>query len=172
MSSPRTGWQLDEGGVRLIDMETNMSDIEVRPQRDGTRVIDSDDDTQVSCLLVYVILPSGMNEEVSMPHINLSISRYDPELLRGSHTRTHDTGIQETIPQLNGPISVWSRSRKRMSENARIEQESFWRNTTSCRREYLSESSDDTHSEEHINIWRLKTPWKRKIPRSEWEATR
>ena len=86
-------------GVRLIDMETNTSDIEVRPQRDGTRVIDSDDNAQVSCPLVNVILPTGMNEQVSMPHINLSISRYDPESLRDSHTRTHNTGIQETIPQ-------------------------------------------------------------------------
>ena len=88
-------------------MGTNTSDIEVRPQRDGARVIDSDDDNvQVSCPHVNVILPSGMNEQMPMPHINLSISRYDPELLRGSHTRTHDTGIQETIPQLDGPVSV------------------------------------------------------------------
>ena len=79
-------------------MGTNTSDIEVRPQRDEARVIDSDDDdAQVSCPLVDVILPTGMNEQVPMPHINLSISRYDPESLRGSHTRTHDTGIQETI---------------------------------------------------------------------------
>ena len=102
-------------------MGTNMSDIEVRPQRDGTRVIDSDDDAQVSCPLVNVILPTGMNEQVPMPHINLSISRYDPESLRGSHTRTHNTGIQEMIPQLDSPVSVPSRTRRRMSENARIE---------------------------------------------------
>ena len=88
-------------------MGTNTSNIEVRPQRDGARVIDSDDDdVQVSCLHVDVILPSGMNEQMPMPHINLSISRYGPELLRGSHTRTHDTGMQEMIPQLDGPISV------------------------------------------------------------------
>ena len=125
VSSPRTCQQLDEVGARLIDMGTNTSDIEVRPQRDGTRVTDSDDDVQVSCPLVDVILPTGMNEQVPMPHINLSISRYDPESLRGSHARTHDTGIQETIPQLDGPVSVQSRFRRRMSENARIEQESF-----------------------------------------------
>ena len=84
------------------------------------------DDVQVSCPHVHVILPTGTNEQVHMPHINLSISRYDPESSRGSHTRTHDTGIQETIPQLDGPISVQSRSRRRrMSENAGIEQESF-----------------------------------------------
>ena len=63
-------------------MGTNISDIEVRPQRDGARVIDSDDDdVQVSCPLVDVILPNGMNEQVPMSHINLSISRYDPEFI-------------------------------------------------------------------------------------------
>ena len=146
-TSPSTRQQLDEVGVRLIDMGTNTSAIEVRPQRDGTRVTDSDDYAQVFCPLVNVTLPTGMNEQVPMPHINLSISRYDPESLRGSHTRTHDTGLQEMIPQLDGPVSVQSRSRRRMSENARIKQESFRRTTTSCRREHLSESSDDTHSD-------------------------
>ena len=88
-------------------MGTNTSDIEVRPQRDEARVIDlDDDDVQVFCPRVDVILPSGMNEQMPMPHINLSISRYDPELSRGSHTRTHDTGMEETIPQLDGPTSV------------------------------------------------------------------
>ena len=58
-------------------MGTNTSDIEVRSQREGTRVIDSDDDTQISCLHVNVILPTGMNDQVSMPHINLLISKYD-----------------------------------------------------------------------------------------------
>ena len=106
-------------------MGTNTSDMEVRSLRDGARVIDSDDDdVQVSCPHVDVILPRGMYEQMPMPHINLSILRYDPESLRGSHTRSHDTGMQ-TIPQLDGPISVWSRSRRRMSENAGIEQESF-----------------------------------------------
>ena len=128
-------------------MGTNTSDIEVRTQRDGTRVTDSDGNVQVSCPLVDVILPTGMNEQVPMPHINLSISRYDPESLRGSHTRTHNTGMQETIPQLDGPVSVRSISRRRMSENARIEQESFQRTTASSRREYLGESSDNTHSD-------------------------
>ena len=51
------------------------------------------------------------------------------------------------IPQLDGPVSVQSRSRRRMSENARIEQESFQRINASHRREYPGESSDDTHSD-------------------------
>ena len=87
-------------------MGTNTSDIEVRPQRDEARIIDSDDDGQISCPHVDVILPSGMNDQTPMPHINLSISRYDPESLRGSYTRTHDTRMQETIPQLDGPVSI------------------------------------------------------------------
>ena len=107
VTSPSTRQQLDQVGARLIDMGTNTSDIEVRPQRDGARVIESDgDNVQVSCPYVDVILPSGMTEQMTMPHINLSISQYDPESLRGSHTRSHDTEIQETITQLDGPVSV------------------------------------------------------------------
>ena len=109
-----------------MDIGTNTSDIEVRPQRNGAGVIESDDDNvQASCPHVDVILPSGMNEQMPMPHINLSISQYDPESLRCSHTRSHDSKIQETVPQLDGPVSVRSRSRRRMSENARIKQNSF-----------------------------------------------
>ena len=56
-------------------MGTNTSDIEVKPQRDGARVIESDDENvHVSCPHVDVILPSGMTEQMTMPHINLSIS--------------------------------------------------------------------------------------------------
>ena len=77
---PSIHQQLDQVGARLIDMRTNTYDIEVRPQRDGAGVIDSDDDNvQVSFPHVDVILLSGMNEQMPMPYINLSISRYDPE---------------------------------------------------------------------------------------------
>ena len=73
-------------------MGTNTCDIEVRSQRDGARVIESDDDNaQVSCPHADVILPSGITEQMTMPNINLSIPRYDPESLRGSHTISHDT---------------------------------------------------------------------------------
>ena len=42
VSSPRTHQQLDELGVRMMDMGTNTSDIEVRPHRDGARVVTLD----------------------------------------------------------------------------------------------------------------------------------
>ena len=135
--SPSTHQQLIQVGTRLIDMETNTSDIEVRSQKEGARVIDSSNDE--------VILPSNGNEQIPVSHSNLSLSRYDAELLRGSPTRTCDTGIPEMIPQLDGPISVCSR--RRMSENVRTEQESFWRTGMSHRREYPGESSDDSHSD-------------------------
>ena len=41
MSSLSTHQQLDEVGVRMMDMGTNMSDIEVRLQRDEIQVIKS-----------------------------------------------------------------------------------------------------------------------------------
>ena len=65
-----------------------------------------------------------MSEQMPMPHINLSISGYDPESLRGSHVRTQDTRIQEdlTILQLDGPVSIPIRDRRRLPENIRIEE--------------------------------------------------
>ena len=56
-------------------MGTNTSDIEVIPQRDGARVLEpDDDDVQISCPHIDVILPRGMNEQMPMAHINLPIS--------------------------------------------------------------------------------------------------
>ena len=107
MTSLSTRQQVNQVGARLMDMGTYTSDIEVRPQRDGAGVIDSgDDNAQVSYPHVNAIIPSDTNEQMPMPHMNLSISGYDPEPLRGSHTKSHDTRLQETIPQLDGPVCV------------------------------------------------------------------
>ena len=134
---PSTHRQLNQVGTSLMDRETNMSDIEVRSQREGRRVVDSSNDE--------VILPNNRHEQIPLPHSNLSLLRYDTELLRGSCTRTHDTEIPEMIPQLDGPISV--HSRRRMSENARTVQESFQRTAMTHRREYPDGSSNDSHSD-------------------------
>ena len=153
MSSPSTHQHLDEVGVRMMDTGTNTIDVEVRSQRDGVRVINSDVYTQASCLLANVLLPTGRSEQMPMSRINQSISGYDPELLRGSHATTQDTGIQESIPQLDRPVSVPSRTRSRLSENMRHKQGYFQEGiyhqgtSASCRREYPGESSEDTHSD-------------------------
>ena len=155
VSSPRTHQWLDELGVRMIDMGTNTSDVEVRPQRDGTRVMTSDDSAQASFPLVNIILPTGVNEQVPMPHINLSILGYEPESLRSSHMRTQDTGIQEnsTIAQLDGPVSIPTRGRRRLLEDIRVMEQEYYQGGTylqgasaSRRREYPRESSDDTYN--------------------------
>ena len=109
----------------MIDMGTNTSDIEVRPQRDGTRVITSDDSAQAPFPLVDIILPTGTSKQVPMPHINLSISGYEPESLRGSHIRTQDTGIPEMIPQLDGPVSIPIRGRKRLLEDIKFMEQEY-----------------------------------------------
>ena len=103
----------------------------MRSQREETRVDDSSNDE--------VIIPSNRNAQMPVSHSNLS--SYDTELTGGSHMRTCNT---EMVPQLDGPISVCSR--RRMSENARTEQESFQRTAVTHRREYPDESSNDSHS--------------------------
>ena len=136
-------------------MGTNTSDIEVRPQRDGTRVMTLDDNAQASCPLVDVILPTGMNEQVPMPHFNFSISGYDPESLRGSHIRTQDTGIQgnSAISQLDGHVSIPTRDRRRLPENIRVTEQEYSQGGTyiqeasiTQRREYPRESSEDNNT--------------------------
>ena len=103
----------------MIDMGTNASDVEVRFQRDETRTMALDNGTQASVPLVNVILLTGVNEQMFMPHINLSILGYEPESLRGS--RTQDIGIQEItpIPQLDGPVTNPMRARRRLLEDNR-----------------------------------------------------
>ena len=97
-----------------------MSDIEVRSQREETRVDDSSDDE--------VIIPSNRNAQV--PAYCSNVSSYDTELTGGSGMRTHD---MEMVPQLDGPMSVCSR--RRMSENEITEQESSQRTAMTHRRE-------------------------------------
>ena len=93
MTSSSTCQQLDQVGVRLIDVEINTSEIEVRSQRDGAEVIKSDDDNdRIPCPHVEVMPLTDANEQVHMPHINLSTSRYVPESTRGSCMSTYDAG--------------------------------------------------------------------------------
>ena len=104
MSSLSTHRQHHEVGVRQIEIETNISDREVRTQLDGIRNINVDADTQNSCPLIDVTLPAGVNEQRSTQHTDQSV--HDSESLRGSGTRSPDARIHETIPQLDGPVSV------------------------------------------------------------------
>ena len=44
-------------------MGTNTLDVEVIPQRDGSRIMTLESNAQVSCPLVDIILPTGMSKQ-------------------------------------------------------------------------------------------------------------
>ena len=124
VSSPRTHQQLDELGVRMMDMGTSTSDLEVRPQRDGTRVVTLDVNIQTPLPIVDVMIPTGGEDQVALPQINLSISGYGPNSLRDSQVGTSDMRAQEIsiLLQVDGPVSVPTRdyARGRVSDNTRF----------------------------------------------------
>ena len=98
-TSSSTCQQLDQVGVRLIDVGINTSEIELRSQREGAEEVKSDEDNVwISFLHVEVTPPTGAIEQVHVPHINLSTSRYVSESPRGSHMSTYDIGTQQTTP--------------------------------------------------------------------------
>ena len=84
--------QLDQVGVRLIDVGVNMSEVEVRSQRDGTELIESDEDNvQISCPHVKVMPLTDTTEQIHVPHIDSSTFRYNPESTRDSCMSTYGT---------------------------------------------------------------------------------
>ena len=107
-----------------MDMGTNTSDIEVRPHRDGARIVTSDTNVQAPLPLVDVMIPSGGGDPVAMPQINLSILGYGPNSLRDSHVGTSAAGAKEIsiLPQLDGPVSIPVRGPTggRVSEDTRF----------------------------------------------------
>ena len=90
--------------MRQIERETNISDREVRTQLDGIRNINVDANTQTSHPFIDVTLPTGVSEQRPIQHTDQSV--HDSETLRGSCTRSPEVRIHETIPQLDGPVSV------------------------------------------------------------------
>ena len=56
-------------------MGTNTSDVEARPHREGTRVVTSDANIQLPLLIVDIMIPTGGEDQIALPQINLSIFR-------------------------------------------------------------------------------------------------
>ena len=119
-TSSSTHQQLDQEGVRLIDVGVNIPEVEVRSQRDGAELVELDDDNvQISCPHVEVLPLTDAIEQIHVPRIDLLTFRYNPESIRDSCMSTYDSGTWKTIPQLDGPIAVPSRLRRgRISECA------------------------------------------------------
>ena len=128
ISSPGTCQQLDELGVRMMDMGTNTLDVEARPDRDGVRVVTLDVNIQASLQIVDVMIPTGGEDQVALPQINLSILGYGPNSLRDSQVGTSDMRAQEIsiLLQVDGPVLVPTRdyAKGRVSDNTMfVEQE-------------------------------------------------
>ena len=92
-TSSSTHQQLNQVGVRLIDVEVNTSGVEVRSQKDGAELVELDEDNgQIFCPHVKVMPLTDTIEQVHVPHIDLSTSRHVPESTRGSCMITYDIG--------------------------------------------------------------------------------
>ena len=102
--------------IRRNDIGTNTSDVEVESPRDRLRPSTLEVHAHTSIPIVDILLPSGHEDHVKIPHVNLSITGYEPESLRtlaGTRSpsmRTHDISA---IPQLDGPRSLPRREPKR-----------------------------------------------------------
>ena len=72
---------------RVNDIGTNTSDVVVEPTRNRPRMSNIETNAQTSIPIVDVLLPSSIEDHVTIPHVNLSISGYEPDSLRTSGMR-------------------------------------------------------------------------------------
>ena len=89
---PSTHQQPSQVGTRLIDTETNTSEVELRTQGEETRID----------------ILSSNNRDIQMQTSHSGISSHETDIIGGSPVRTRTTDI---IPQLDGPTSVCTRKR-------------------------------------------------------------
>ena len=122
MTIPSTCQQLSQVvsqvGTRLMDRENNTSKIELRSQREETRMN----------------IISSHDRDVQMPTSHSGISSHETGIMRGAPVRTC---TMDVIPQLDGPTSVHTRRRP--------EQEHIKRTAMIPRGEYPNESDSDSH---------------------------
>ena len=94
---------------RMNDVGTNTSDVIIEPNGDRLRASTVEANAHTSIPIVDVLLPSGHEDHVKIPHVNLSITSYEPDSLRtlvGMGTPSMRTQEISTIPQLDGPGSL------------------------------------------------------------------
>ena len=92
MTVPSTHQQLSKVGTRLMDRETNTFKVELRSQREETRIN----------------ILSSHNRDVQMPTSRSGISSHETDIIGGSPVRTRSMDI---IPQLDDHTSVHTRRR-------------------------------------------------------------
>ena len=84
--------QLDQVGARLVDRETNISAVDLRPQREETRID----------------IKHTQSKGIQVPTSHSDISSHDTDIVEGSLARPC---IPDIMPQLDGPTSIHVRRR-------------------------------------------------------------
>ena len=115
---PSTHQQLSQVGTRYVDRETNMSEVEIRPQREETRID------------IKHIHSKG----VKVPTSHSELSSDDIDIGGDASARPR---IPDIMPQLDGPTSIHARRRH--------VQEFIQRTATMPRGGYPDESDIDSH---------------------------
>ena len=145
---PPSNQQVEEQNVHAIEMEPNPLNIEVRTQRDDT---DGENNVPIIQASGNVTPPIGVGDLTPSPNVNME-SENNSDTSRGSHVRNQEIDLQDIsgIPPVERVTS--SKDKRMISENARIEQNYPHEGTclqgtsTSDRRDYLEDSSEDNRS--------------------------
>ena len=90
MTIPSTRQQLSQVGARFVDRETNMSEAEVRPQREEMRID----------------IKHTHSRGVQVPTSHSDLSSHDVDIVGDSPARWL---IPDIMPQLNGPAAICAR---------------------------------------------------------------
>ena len=75
---------------RMNNVGTNTSDVRIEPNGDRFRTSTVEVNAHTSIPIVDVLLPSRHEDHVMIPHVNLSITGYEPDSLRnlvGGHRK-------------------------------------------------------------------------------------
>ena len=116
--TPSAQIQIGQVGARFIDRETNTSEVEIRPPREDVRTY----------------INHAHSKGIQVPSSTSELSSNDMNIVESSLARLH---IPDTMPQLDGPLSVHARRRRPVPE--------VRRKTTIPRGGYPDESESDSH---------------------------
>ena len=116
--TPSTQIQISPVGARIIDRETNTSEVEIRPPREDVR-------TDINHVL---------SKGIQVPLSNSELSSHDMNIVESSLARPC---IPDTMPQLDSPLSIHARRRRPVPE--------VRRKTTIPRGGYPDGSESDSH---------------------------
>ena len=82
----------------------NTSDVVIEPAVGILRTLHIEATTQTSIPTVEVLIPPGIGDNASIPHVSLSILGYEPDPVRTSAIRSPPVRARDVsmIPQLDG----------------------------------------------------------------------